>query len=122
VAATAGFVAGVEVTGFAGGFDEPRVCPWLEKLSDSGLPKQLPMMRRGLEMSARKNGGSEEARSWCSVEVSWNRAAPRDGLGGWFSADARRRAGGGLWGCRDQRELSKGRRTMNMYSIDIVLE
>ena len=49
-------------------------------------------------MSARKDGGSEGVRSWYSVKVSWSRAAPRDGLGGWFSAGARRRAGGGLWG------------------------
>lgn len=67
MAATAGFVADVEVTGLGGGFDAPSVCPWLEKLSDFGLPKQLPMMRRGLRMSARKDGGSEEVRSWYGV-------------------------------------------------------
>lgn len=44
LAATAELVAGVEVTGFAGGLLVPRVCPRLEKLSDFGLPKQLPMM------------------------------------------------------------------------------
>jgi hypothetical protein len=98
VAATAGFVAEVEVTGLGGGFEAPRVWPWLEKLSGFGLPKQLPMMMRGLGVSARKDGGSEGVRSWYSVKVSWSRAAPRDGLGGWFSAGARRRAGGGLWG------------------------
>jgi hypothetical protein len=43
----AGFVAGVEVTGFGGGLLEPRVWPWPANLSFFGLPKQLPILRKG---------------------------------------------------------------------------
>jgi hypothetical protein len=48
VATIAGFVAGLGVTGLGGGLLAPRVWPWPEKLSDFGLPKQLPILRKGV--------------------------------------------------------------------------
>lgn len=52
------------------------------------------------------------------MQVSGNRVAPRDGLGGCFSADPRRCVGGGVWGNEELGRVESEEMRDDVYEQD----